>query len=70
MMLGWIGNFIIIAAIILLGRKMRFGWVLSIIGNLLWCIYAIQIENAPAFFIDGLTLCLAVYNWLIWKRYA
>jgi hypothetical protein len=67
-MLGWIANFVILAAIVLLGRKKRLGWVFSIIGNFLWCWYAIQIENGPALFIDGLTLCLACYNWWQWRR--
>ena len=68
-MIGWIANLVIILGLILLGRKNRAGWLCSIIGNILWCFYAIEIQLWSGLFIDALTLCIATYNWRVWNKY-
>ena len=65
-MLGWIANFLILIALVLLGYKKRLGWIFSIIGNLLWCLYALQLDLWAALFIDGITMIIGCYNWKKW----
>jgi len=67
-MIGWIANILIVVAIMFIGRKQRIGWIFSIIGNLLWCIYAVQLNLWSALFIDGLTMIIGIYSWRKWKN--
>ena len=66
MTLGWLGNVLIITAMILIGRKQTCGWLYSIAGNACWCVYAIKIGMPDVLFIDGIALCLAVYYYRQW----
>lgn len=66
--LGWLGNILILAAIICLGRKWIIGWLFSILGNMIWCIYALQLEMPDMLVIDGISLVMAAYNWRLWAR--
>lgn len=65
---GWLGNSLIIIAMILIGKKRSVGWLFSIAGNLCWCIYAISLSMYDILFIDGLALILAVYYYNKWVR--
>jgi len=66
MTLGWIGNVLILVALYLLGYKNRVGWLFSIVGNLFWCAYALQLQMMDVLFIDLLSLILASHNYLKW----
>jgi len=68
MTLGWIGNILILLALVCLGRKWSIGWLFSILGNIVWCWYAIRLQMLDMLAIDGLTLLLASYNWWAWTR--
>jgi len=67
-MIGWIANIILLIAIVFIGKKKRIGWIFSILGNLLWCIYAIQLDLWSALFIDGVTFFIACWNWKKWAN--
>jgi hypothetical protein len=68
MTLGWVGNFWMFLALICLGRKWNIGWLFSIIGNLFWCLYAIQLQMSDMLVMDGACLAMAAYNWWLWSR--
>lgn len=67
-MLGWIANILILIAWILVGKKNRSGWIYSVLGNFLWCVYAIQLDLWSALFMDGFCLVLAAYTWWEWRH--
>jgi nicotinamide riboside transporter PnuC len=66
-MLGWISNIFIILSIYYTGKKRKIGWLFSIIGNIGWSLYAIQIQLWSALFIDLVCLALAIWNWRKWN---
>lgn len=70
MTLGWLGNILILMALWQIGNKKTSGWVYSILGNIVWCIYAIQVSMWDMAFIDVVTLVLAIYNWYKWRANA
>lgn len=65
--LGWLGNVLIILALWQTGCKNRTGWLWSIAGNIVWCIYAIVLGMSDMLFIDVVSLILACYNWHKWR---
>ena len=67
MTLGWIGNIFILAALWQIGCKKRIGWLFSIIGNIIWCYYAVELCLWEMLFVDAIALILAVYNWRKWR---
>ena len=68
MPLGWIGNIFILVYMYLIGRKSRIGWIFSMLGNFIWCWYAIQLCMWDMLFLDGIALILAVYYWFKWSN--
>lgn len=67
MTLGWLGNILILFALWQIGQKKTSGWIFSITGNIIWCIYAYQLDMWDMAFIDVVTLVLATYNWWKWS---
>jgi hypothetical protein len=68
MTLGWLGNVLIIIAMVMIGQKRKIGWLLSIAGNVCWCAYAISLGMWDVLFIDGTALVLAGYYYRQWRR--
>jgi hypothetical protein len=68
MTLGWIGNILILLALWQVGQKKRSGWLWSVAGNIIWCQYAIGLHMWDMLFVDGISLCLAAYNWHKWRN--
>jgi hypothetical protein len=66
--LGWLGNILILTAIWLIGQKNRRGWIFSILGNAIWCVYALVLSSYSMLFIDGFTLAMGIYYWNKWKE--
>lgn len=67
MTLGWVANAFILIAYIGLGSKRRDACIFSIIGNTLWCAYAVQLNMMDVLAVDLLALILAVIAWFRWK---
>jgi hypothetical protein len=67
MTLGWLGNLLILVALWQIGCKNRAGWVWSVLGNIVWCIYAINLNMWDMLFVDMVSLILAGYNWRKWR---
>jgi hypothetical protein len=68
MTLGWIANILIFGAMYLIGCKKKSGWVLSFIGNVLWCIYAVQLTMWDMFAVDAIAVGLAIVNYWKWRK--
>lgn len=68
MTLGWVGNLLIVISLFCLGQKWTVGWVFSILGNLIWCWYAIELQMYDILAIDGLCAIMAFYNWRTWRK--
>ncbi len=68
MTLGWLGNLLILIALWQIGCKNRIGWVWSVLGNIIWCIYAINLNMWDMLFVDTVSLILAAYNWRKWGQ--
>jgi nicotinamide riboside transporter PnuC len=68
MTLGWIGNMFIVLAMLCLGRKWTVGWVFSVLGNIVWCWYAITLNMYDILAVDVFCTIMAAYNWWTWKK--
>lgn len=68
-MWGWVGTFSILVAVILLGRKIRFGWALEIVGSAAWVFEAIVSSpiDWALLTLNAVFVVLAVLGWVQWK---
>jgi hypothetical protein len=68
MTLGWAGNLLILIALVCIGRKWPIGWLFSVLGNIVWCWYAITLSMYDILAVDGLCVIMAAYNWWAWSK--
>jgi hypothetical protein len=68
MPLGWIGNALIIAGHWCLGKKLRFAFVLSILGGCCWVVEGIRIAKPDLIFIEITLACIGFRNFLKWGK--
>lgn len=65
--LGWAANIFIFIAYWKLGQKSRNGWAYSVAGNILWCVYALQLGMVDMLAVDIVALTMAAWNWWLWR---
>lgn len=68
LILQWAGNVFIVSSVWFIGKKKRWAWILSGIGNAMWLAYAALSHNQVALgVLSGIFIWLAYRNWLMWK---
>jgi nicotinamide riboside transporter PnuC len=65
--LGWIGNVFLISAMLLLGRKWRHAFLLTAVGEVIWCASSALIGRWDMISLCVLFAILAVRNWWVWR---
>jgi hypothetical protein len=68
MTLGWLGNAVLLFALIGLSNKNRHAWILSFAGNFIWCIYAIHLSMWDILAVDGFCALVAIRSWFAWRE--
>lgn len=54
----------------LTGNKKRIGWVIIMIANTLWMVFAVYVKAWPMLFWASVTFCIAGRNWWKWGKRA
>ena len=65
-MIAWLGNALLITSMCRIGGHHRDGWALNVAGNACWTWYGVSHGLWAVVFIDGVMLCIALYNWRRW----
>ena len=68
MIVGWIANVFLIVGLVLIGRKWKHAFVLTVVGEVLWTIESIRIGRPDMIFLCVVFAGLAGLNWWKWNR--
>ena len=64
--MGWVGSALLILSIWLVGKKIRFGFMLGFLGNLLWMVAGVG-RNTYDLAVIGLIMALLnLRGWYKW----
>jgi len=69
-MTGWLGTIFILAGTLGIAYKKRFGFMLGIIGNLLWCWRGFTTTQYDLVTIGIVIATLKAFSWWKWRSYA
>jgi|MudIll2142460700_1097286.scaffolds.fasta_scaffold03130_6 hypothetical protein len=64
--MDWVLSFTVVLTMYLLGRKNKWGWVVSALNSILWIYYAISIKQyglIPSSVILGANAVISGYQW-------
>lgn len=64
--MDWILSITVVLTMYLLGRKNKWGWVISAINSILWIYYAITIQQyglIPSSVVLGVNAVISGYQW-------
>ena len=65
---GWIGTFLCLAGSVVVGRKVKYGFLCQMTGNLLWLVVGVG-TNMPSLIVCSAAFAsIYVYNFLLWSR--
>jgi len=67
-MIGWIGNAFIISGMLAIAYKKRFGFMLGIVGSLLWCWRGFTTTQYDLLAIKLLVVDVGVFSWCKWGK--
>jgi len=67
-MLGWFGFLFIILGYYLNSQKKIYCFYIWGIGNMIFIIYAYQIDSIPMLFMSFFTLGMNIYGYIEWKK--
>ncbi len=68
-MTGWIGTIFILSGTLAIAYKKRFGFMLGIIGNLLWCLRGFTTTQYDLATIGIIIAVLKAFSWWKWRNY-
>ncbi len=66
--LGYIAVIFIAVGLYTFGDKKIYSWLLQFIGEVLWVIYAIEIENLPVLIANLVFISLVLLGFYKWRR--
>lgn len=64
----WIANGLFLVGILLVGRKIRWGWLAEAIGEALWVYRSVSTKQWDLLFVCIMFGCLQLYNFWLWSR--
>lgn len=65
--MGWIGNVFLLAAALLVGKKLRSAFVFSFVGNGFWMACGVQQGMLDLVVISGVFMAVSLRNWYLWR---
>lgn len=66
--MSWVAAFFTLAGGLMLARKLTLGWVMLLVGNVLWITFAIATRQWPILMLDGVFLVVNADGWRRWAR--
>ena len=66
--MDWIGNILIIVGLWSAGNKWKYAFMFSLIGEVIWVIYAIQIKLWSLAFVCSVFALIAARNLIKWHN--
>ncbi len=66
--MDWIGNILIIIGLWSAGNKWKYAFVFSLIGELIWVFYAVQIKLWSLAFVCAVFALIAGRNIIKWNK--
>lgn len=67
MILGWLGNVFILAGILAVAYKYRYGFIAGCIGNALWCIKGAMTSQYDLITIEVIIVALQAFSFYKWS---
>jgi len=67
-MTGWIAALLNVIGLVLLGAKIRIGWLFGIAAECLWVVRAESLSMYDLTAISVLYICVAAFNWWRWRE--
>lgn len=67
-MIGWVGNVFIILGILAIAYQYKVGFILGIIGNLLWCVRGYYTGQYDLITIEVFIVVLQIFSYFNWGR--
>ncbi len=68
--LGWLGNAVLLAGVWALGHRWRHAFLLTFVGEAIWCVACVPIGRWDMLFICAAFGLMALRNWWLWGREA
>lgn len=63
---GWFANSLNVAGLLLLGYRVRQGWLLGIAAEVIWVFRAYGVQMYDLMFISGVYIAIASVNYARW----
>jgi hypothetical protein len=67
-MIGWLALAINTIGLVLIGMKIRTGWLFGIAAEALWIAVATEKQILPLAIMSGLYITIAIINWNNWRQ--
>lgn len=64
----WVGNAFLILGLVMTGGKRRFGWLFTVVGEVIWLVCSLAEARADMAFICLVFGVLAAVNWWRWGK--
>lgn len=64
----WIGNLLFLIGIILIGRKIKWGWIAEAVGECLWVYRSVVSHQWDLLVVCIMFGCLQLYNFWLWQK--
>jgi nicotinamide riboside transporter PnuC len=64
----WVGTILATASLYFLAKLRRSGFVLGILGNVAWIIFAVMVESPANVLSSLIYMGFNIHGWLKWKR--
>jgi hypothetical protein len=65
----WLATLLVVAGTVLKGRYNIYGWVVSIIGSILWGSHFIIVHEYAGVAMNGVLIVFYVYGWRYWAQH-
>jgi len=66
--MGWIGNGFVIIGILCVGYKLRVGFLLGMVGSLIWAMRAYNTGQWDLMVIETVIIFLQAFSWYNWRQ--
>jgi nicotinamide riboside transporter PnuC len=66
--LSWVAFSVTLIAVFMSARKIVLNWIVGIISNILWCIYAIGAHQTALFYCNIILGLMGLYGFQQWTK--
>ncbi len=66
--IGHLGYALIFAGTVMVGRKWTVGWLLYLVGDLVWLYLGVEMEMTSIVFWQVAFMAMVLWNWRAWRR--